>query len=482
MSSQFLNIPQHLIFRYETPRPTGLELEFLFGFTPDQPGIGEPGNNAGDLVLIKHDQSARLQVSLGKKSKCNPDTFRKAGGLAGKWLIANHAAQIGLSASDLEETAVTNALNAFLEGLRLGVYSFDLYKKQDSPKGAVEVLITSSEESPALRAVIARVNAITDAVTLARDWAHEPANVINPITLAERASALADQIGLKSLVLDDHDLEALHAGAILAVGRGSRTPPRLITIEYPGSGALTDSKPVVLVGKALTFDSGGYSIKSTDGIQGMKYDKCGGIAVLATLFAAARLKLAMPLIGIIASAENMISQDAYRPDDIITTLSGKTVEIVSTDAEGRLVLADALTYAQKIYHPRAIIDLATLTGGVVTALGRVRAGVMGNDAALIQALIESGERTAERLWQLPLDDDYLLQTIGEDADLKNSGGREGHAILGGIFLKQFVDDAIPWAHLDIAGVADIPKDLPYQPKGATGFGVRLLLDYIEKLS
>jgi leucyl aminopeptidase len=182
---------------------------------------------------------------------------------------------------------------------------------------------------------------------------------------------------------------------------------------------------------------------------------------------------------VIAAAENMVSQFAYRPDDIITTLSKKTVEIVSTDAEGRLVLADALTYAQQHYQPKEIIDLATLTGGVVVALGRVRAGLMTNRSDLANALIASGERTWERLWQLPLDDEYLQATKGDDADLKNSGGREGHAILGGIFLKQFVDDSIPWAHLDIAGLADSPKDLPYSPKGATGFGVRLLIDYLS---
>jgi leucyl aminopeptidase len=163
-------------------------------------------------------------------------------------------------------------------------------------------------------------------------------------------------------------------------------------------------------------------------------------------------------------------------------MSGKTVEIVSTDAEGRLVLADALTYTQQYYEPKAVIDLATLTGGIVVALGRVRAGIMGNNPELIEALITSGERTAERLWQLPLDEEYLQSTKGDDADLKNSGGREGHAILGGIFLKQFVDDSVPWAHLDIAGLADSPKDLLYCPKGATGFGVRLLLDYLSNIA
>ena len=237
---------------------------------------------------------------------------------------------------------------------------------------------------------------------------------------------------------------------------------------------------MALVGKALTFDTGGYSIKTTEGIQGMKYDKCGGIAVIATLVAAAALGLKTPLVGVVGAAENMISGRAYRPDDILTSLSGKTIEVISTDAEGRLVLADSLTYVQNQYAPKAIIDLATLTGGVVVALGRVRAGLMGNDDALANALLAAGDRTYEKVWRLPLDEEYVKAIKGDDADIKNSGGREGTAIIGGTFLRQFVSDSVPWAHLDIAGMADTPKELPYCPKGATGFGIRLLLDYLER--
>jgi leucyl aminopeptidase len=238
---------------------------------------------------------------------------------------------------------------------------------------------------------------------------------------------------------------------------------------------------VILVGKALTFDSGGYSVKNSESIQGLKYDKCGGITVAATLLAAAELKVPTPVIGIIPAAENMVSGEAYRPDDIIKMLSGKTIEITTTDAEGRLVLADALTYAQKTYKSSAIINLATLTGGVLVALGRVRAGMMANNDELAEKLFAAGEATHERLWRLPLDEDYLTQIKGDDADLKNSGGREAHSIIGGIFLKEFIEDTTDWAHLDIAAVADLPKDTPYAPKGATGFGIRLLIHYLENL-
>jgi len=213
----------------------------------------------------------------------------------------------------------------------------------------------------------------------------------------------------------------------------------------------------------------------------MKYDKCGGTAVLGLMRAIGELKPKCRVIGIIAAAENMISQAAYRPDDIIRMMSGKTVEIISTDAEGRLVLADALTYAQRTYRPQVMIDLATLTGGIVVALGRVAGGLFCEDDRLRAALVESGQRTHERLWPMPLWEDYDQLIRSDDADIKNSGGRWGHPVIGGIFLKSFVDSKIPWAHLDIAGTAKVDEAKPYCPKGATGFGVRLLVDYLIRL-
>ena len=476
MPPQFVRIPASIDLQ---PGPEGLPSSsnsFTFNFTPDQPAFGQPGKTAGDVVLTRSNDRNQVEISLGPRDKCNPETFRKAGGLVGKWLCAHPAEHFDLNAPDIDQLGFPGGCQAFLEGLRLGSYAFQKYKKVENPFQSIVVHVSGADK------LVTRVQTVTDAVLLARDWAHEPANIINPVSLAERAAALAEFAGLKCRILSEKDLEALGAGAILAVGCGSQTPPRLIVLEYAGNPDSADEKPVVLVGKALTFDSGGYSLKDTANIQGMKYDKCGGIAVMATMMAAAQLNLRHPIVGIISAAENMISSISYRPDDILTTLSGKTVEIVSTDAEGRLVLADALTYVQQAYSPRLIIDLATLTGGVVVALGRIRAGIMGNDAGLINALISAGDRTNERLWQLPLDDEYLQATKGDDADLKNSGGREGSAIMGGIFLKQFVSDDIPWAHLDIAGMADTPKDTPYAPKGATGFGVRLLLDYLAALS
>jgi leucyl aminopeptidase len=457
--------------------PSPLTIRFCYNTGTQK--LGDPGKSAGDLVVERTGDAVTLWVSLGSESKATEEVFRKAGGAIGKWFLTGQAQNADVDATEFPFPNMPVALGALLEGIRLGAYQFNRYKQTDNGVHPVTVHVHSSD--PAMLAhLIDDVTIRTEYVLLAREWAHEPANVINPFSLVERAQLLANETGLKCTVYSEKDLEEMKAGAILAVGKGSQTPSRLIVLEYPGKPSYTETKPIILVGKALTFDSGGYSIKDSTNIQGMKYDKCGGVTVLATLAAVARLGFERPVVGIIGAAENMISANAYRPDDIITSMSGKTIEIVSTDAEGRLVLADALTFAQQHYQPGAIIDLATLTGGVVVALGRVRAGIMSNNNELAQSLIASGERTSERLWQLPLDEEYLQSTKGDDADLKNSGGREGHAILGGIFLKQFVDDAVPWAHLDIAGVADSPKDLPYCPKGATGFGVRLLLDYLSR--
>jgi len=332
-----------------------------------------------------------------------------------------------------------------------------------------------------LASAVERALSIAEATNLAREWSHEPPNLVNPVTLAARVRILARNTGLKCAIYNEKHLARMKAGALLAVGMASKSPPRLLVLEYSGKTRAKTVRPIVLVGKAITFDTGGYSLKDKTGIVGMKYDKCGGMAVLGVMQAVAKLKPKIPVIGIVPAAENMIAGNAYRPNDRIKTMSGKTVEIISTDAEGRLILADALTFAQQKYNPRAVIDLATLTGGIVVALGAVRAGLFSNHDGLAEGLIASGEHVHERLWRLPLDEDYLDLIKGDDSDLKNSGGRHAHPIIGGIFLKQFVHDDIPWAHLDIAGTATTERELSYCSKGATGFGVRLLVDFIMNL-
>ncbi|HWQ05369.1 MAG TPA: leucyl aminopeptidase [Longilinea sp.] len=453
------------------------DLHVVFKPAPEKPTFGDPGAQAGDTFLA---DPWMVLVSLGKAAKLSPEAFRQAGGGLAKWIRENHIIRVHLDVASLNGLGVAGSLPALLEGLLLGSFRFDRYKESDDEL-EICVMDLHSEQVGALEKTVQRCQKICAAVNLSRDWSHEPANIINPLTLADRAIAIARQFHLRCTILDEKQLNSIGAGAIVAVGKGSATPSRLIILEYPGNNPPAGAKPVVLVGKALTFDTGGYSIKDTTNIQTMKYDKCGGLTVIATLCAVAELKLETPVVGVIGVAENMISGEAYRPDDIIRSLSGKTIEIISTDAEGRLVLADSLTYAQQKFQPRAIIDLATLTGGVVVALGRNRAGLMSNDDQLSQQLFTAGEQTSEKLWRLPLDDEYFKLIKGDDADIKNSGGREGHAILGGMFLKQFISDGNAWAHLDIAGMADSPKDLPYCPKGGTGFGVRLLIQYLENL-
>ena len=446
----------------------------------DKPVPGLPGKAAGSLALVKdNNTSLSLLVSTGPTGKTTAESFRSAGAAIARWMMDNKVSEATLKATAFDPQGVTNAVEYLCEGAWLGAYQFKKYKKpEEQPTSTLYLEVGKS--ASALKSRLEKVQKTVYATNLARQIIHEPANVINPQTLAELAEALAQKFGFKCTVINTPQLGELKAGALLAVGQGSKTPSRLIILEYAGLDAEPGAAPIVLVGKAITFDTGGYSLKGVDHIVGMKYDKAGGVAVLCTLVAAASLKLKQPIIGIIPAAENMISAQAYRPDDILISMSGKSIEIISTDAEGRLILADALTYAQKFYSPKALIDIATLTGGVIVALGHVRAGILSNNEPLSSALITAGEATHERLWPLPLDDEYFDQIKSSEADIKNSGGREASTITGAMFLKQFIEDGTTWAHVDIAGTADTDKH-PYCPKGPTGFGVRLFIEYLQKL-
>ncbi|MBE9525003.1 MAG: leucyl aminopeptidase family protein [Chloroflexi bacterium] len=442
--------------------------------------VDRPGKTIADTLLVKHNEDTqRLLISLGLEEKLNNKAIRKAGIAASKWLIQHQVDEIGLPITNFETLGVPYALEAFCEGLLLGAFRFDIHKSIVDQITPITVTVLSDDDQEAL---LERVTALISGVNLTREWSHEPPNVINPITLAARAEKLAAESGLKCTIFGEQELTEMKAGAILSVGLGSKTPSQMIVLEHPGKGEQAKSDPVIIVGKAITFDTGGYSLKGMPGIVGMKYDKCGGMTVLGIMQAVAALDIPVPVVGIVAAAENMISSEAYRPNDIITSMSGKTIEIISTDAEGRMVLADALTYAHTHYQPRAIIDLATLTGGVVIALGAVRAGLMSNDESLAEALSASGERTNERLWRMPLDEEYFVLIEGHDSDMRNSSPlRQAHPIVGGIFLQQFMDERVPWAHIDIAGTATVKKSTN-SPHLATGFGVRLLMDYLEQLT
>ena len=440
--------------------------------------VGAVGADVGHIAQSTRSGVFRriITVSLGETAKLTADKIRKAGGRAAQWLIDEGIKQAtvwidGLVANEVERPVAEWAMGMCLAGFRFD----ELREPKKDAVAKIRIRLAGEEQAH----VTSRLPKVREAVHLAagvnytRQIAHQPANVINPTTLAREARKLAQQTKLKCTVLDMPQLKRLRMGGLLAVGSGSGTKPCLIRLDYRGAPRARTN--TVLIGKAITFDTGGYSLKPSTSITGMKFDKCGGATVMGIMKAVAALKLPCNLVGLIAAAENAVSQDAYRPDDIITMASGKTVEIVSTDAEGRLVLADALWYAQKHCKPTAMIDYATLTGGVVVALGRTAAGIMCNDDALCGELGEAGRRTWERLWRLPLWDEYRDLIKGRDADVLNSATkRQAHPIVGGMFLREFVSDKVPWAHIDIAGTATTDSDK------ATGFGVRLTVDYLQR--
>jgi leucyl aminopeptidase len=367
------------------------------------------------------------------------------------------------------------------EGITLASYRFDRYrteKKEELPPPLQEswLLVDKQAQVNDMEQGIARALAICRGVMLARDLVNMPGNVKSPDFLAQQARAVAEETGLKCTVLEQKELEEEGLGAMLGVAQGSVREPRLIILEYRGGNS--DARPVALIGKGVVFDAGGISLKPAEKMDEMKMDMGGGATVLGTMLAASLLKLPVNLVGIVPAVENLPSGSAIRPGDILTSLSGRTIEVLNTDAEGRLILADALTYAKR-FDPRVAIDLATLTGACVIALGHHATAILGNHEGLIRQLISAGEQTGERLWQLPLWEDYAAQIKSDIADVKNIGGRPAGTITAAAFLQKFAED-FTWAHLDIAGTAWEEKGRPYTPKGGTGVGVRLLVHYLRQ--
>jgi leucyl aminopeptidase len=378
-----------------------------------------------------------------------------------------------------EGLALADAAQALVEGSMLSLYRFDQYKTtldSDDQHTIAELTIVSGIEDPALERGATVGAAIAHGVALARDLANGPSNDITPTKLAEEAQALGERTGVQVTVLGSDELREQGFGGILGVAQGSQQPPRFIILEHGPSDAPT----VCLVGKGITFDTGGISIKPAEGMDNMKMDMGGAAAVLGAMQVVGELNLPLHVVGLISAAENMPSGTAYRPGDIIKTLSGKTIEVLNTDAEGRIVLADALFYAQR-YQPDGIIDLATLTGAIMVALGAHAIGVMSNDDALCERVLRAGEASGERAWRMPLWEPYQEMVKSHIADVRNSTGRAGGAITAAAFLSNFVGD-YPWVHMDIAGTAWTDKPLPYAPKGATGVGVRLLVQALREWS
>lgn len=426
-----------------------------------------------------------LLVGLGKQKEMEFDSLRKAAALATGKAINLKAKSILLSLHtdilDRKQFSMTDIGQVLTEGACFGAYRYDEYKTDENNKrpAKLNVIIpdTDAKAVAALQKGV-RIGMITgQAQNFARTVANRPANVINPVTLAAEAKKLAAETSkLQCTILDEKQLKIKKMGGILAVGQGSATPPRLIILKYIPAGANTKTKTLGLIGKAVTFDSGGISLKPGQGMHDMKFDKSGGIAVLGAMKAIAQFKPKCSVYGLIPSAENMPGTGSYRPGDIVTTFSGKTVEVQNTDAEGRMLLCDAIAYAEQL-GCSTIVDVATLTGACVVALGQKRAGLMGNDEKLIGQLKTASKKTGERVWHLPCDDEFVEEMKSKIADLKNVGGKWGGACTAAAFLSQFVKKA-KWAHVDMAGIGVWSANETDAP-GSIGFGVRLLTQFVS---
>jgi leucyl aminopeptidase len=422
-----------------------------------------------------------LLVGVGERDNYKAAQVSQMAGTAARALRARSVKTIGLI-TRAGETDVERAAAVAVEGVLMALFEPDKYRTVEKEERLIErlVIIAQGASEDALRRGAERGRIIGESVNFTRDLANEPGAYMTPTIMAERARAIASEFGLEVDVLDRERMEGLGMGSLLSVARGSEEPPALIILKYTpeGGGSEVGNGLLALVGKGVTFDSGGISLKPGENMELMKYDMTGGATVLGVMRAVAQLKPPMPLLGVVPATENLPSGKATKPGDVVRAMSGKTIEVINTDAEGRLILADAISYAKQLGAKR-IIDLATLTGAVSIALGDVNTGILGTDQELIDEVIASGREVGEKLWQLPLDKEYTKQIKSDIADIKNVGGRKAGTITAAAFLKEFAD-GVSWAHLDIAGTAWGDDAKPYRSKGPTGVGVRTLLNLIER--
>lgn len=439
---------------------------------------------AKDSIAVVYAAGSRITrivlVGLGDREKVSVETLRRAGASAFQRATSMGCTRIGVAMPlDLMLEPELSA-QAIVEGGILGSYSFDKYfteRFEKTPRRSIDKVIFMIHDADLRKQVKSGIfvgQTIAEGVVLARDLANAPPNEIFPESLADRARSL-ELVGVKVRTLGKSQIEKLGMGGLSAVGQGSNRPPSFIIMEW--KGGKQDAAPVVLIGKGVTFDSGGISIKPGAGMADMKMDMGGAVAVIGSIYAAAVLKLDLHIVGLVPAAENLPSGTAYMPGDVLTLMNGKTVEVDNTDAEGRLILADALTYASR-YKPQAVIDLATLTGACVVALGHFASALLGNDPELNSRIKIASERSFDRVVELPLWDEYEELIKSDIADVKNSGGRAAGTISAALFLKHFIGP-YSWAHLDIAGSGMTPRANGYINKGGTGAGVRLLIDLLR---
>ena len=444
--------------------------------------INDMGGKFGKISVIPVKSSTEriLIAGIGKKEKFTKDTFRYVSGK-----IAQKARELNLKEfsivcppNSISDTAST--VSQIVEGCKLSLYKFEKYKSEKNNNIPNLFIITS--KSGKINSIVKAAEVIADSVNFTKSIANLPPNECTPLTLSNFAKDIAKSNKMKCMVISKEELKKRGFGGITAVGQGSKNEPKLIILEH--NKGKSSEKPILLVGKAVTFDTGGISLKPGDKMDEMKFDKCGGCTVLGIMKAVSELRISKNIVGIIPSVENMPGGESYRPGDIIKLYNGKTAEILNTDAEGRLILADALAFGEKYYSPKVVIDFATLTGACIIALGTNVAGMISTDEKLKKELLNSSNNTTEEIWELPLNEDYMDMIKSDVADMKNVGiGRAAGTITAAAFLRNAIKDT-PWAHIDIAGVAwtqVATKDKPYNPKGATGFGVRLILDYLQRM-
>ncbi|HLF14259.1 MAG TPA: leucyl aminopeptidase [Bacteroidota bacterium] len=445
---------------------------------------GKTGTSCSFLSEGKFPAARIFLAGVGKPDQLTAEKIRRAASLAATGAQAKKVGSVtfllpGELPGRTDRLTPAQVAKAIAEGVTLGTYRYDKYITEHPENKrsltSVRIIGETDREMSATRKAIRETGMICDAVKLARDLGNAPPNEIYPETLADAARRSGAKYGYRVIVWDEKRIRQTGFGGLLAVSAGSARPPRFVIMEM--NGGVTGLETIVLVGKGVTFDAGGISIKPASGMAEMKMDMSGAAAVIGTMEAACRLKIPVHLVGLVPATENLLGGAAMRPGDIITHYGGKTSEVDNTDAEGRLILADALAYAPT-FKPAAVIDLATLTGACVVALGHHATGMMGNDEVLMAELKAAGEKTYERVWPLPLFEEFEKLIKSDVADVKNVGGRWAGAITAGLFLKKFIGEH-PWVHLDIAGTAILEEPLPYAPKGGSGVGVRLLVEFLK---
>ncbi|HQR31108.1 MAG TPA: leucyl aminopeptidase [Blastocatellia bacterium] len=439
---------------------------------------GEFTGKSGETAYVHSpgDMKARrlLLLGAGKQAEFTTDNVRRMAGTAARTLRGKKARTFAfLRRSDL---AISESAQAATEGALLSLFEPDKYHTSDKTENHLDqmILATNGVGLDEVKAGVERGRIIAEATNFGRDVINEPSNVMTPTELARQAEEVAKTYGLELDVLEESQMKDLGMGSLLGVAQGSAEPAKLIVLRYTPKNASDET--VAIVGKGVTFDTGGISIKPADGMEKMKYDMAGGATTIAAMRAIAQLKPSINVLGIVPATENMPGGRAQRPGDVVRAMTGKTIEVINTDAEGRLILADAVAYARKLGATK-IVDLATLTGAVSIALGDVYVAILGNNQEWIDTVMASAKRSGEKFWQLPLDKEYREQIKSEIADIKNIGGRKAGTITGAYFIREFVEDT-PWVHLDIAGTAWNESNKSHLAVGPTGICVRTLVNLV----